>query len=89
VDVVTSVVASDLIWHKPLKVSMLAWRLLRNRLPTKDNLVTRNIISHDTCLCVNGCGTLETANHLFLSCPVFAPLWNLVRSWIGVVSIDS
>ncbi|MCI19691.1 cysteine-rich receptor-like protein kinase, partial [Trifolium medium] len=27
----------DLIWHKqvPLKVSILAWRLLRDRLPTK------------------------------------------------------
>ena len=33
---------SYFIWHKqvPLKVSVLAWRLIRNRLPTKDNLVT-------------------------------------------------
>jgi hypothetical protein len=31
---------SHLIWHiqVPLKVSVLAWRLFRNRLPTKDNL---------------------------------------------------
>ncbi|GAU18664.1 hypothetical protein TSUD_124970 [Trifolium subterraneum] len=31
---------ADLIWHKhvPLKVSIVAWRLLRDRLPTKDNL---------------------------------------------------
>ncbi|GAU36546.1 hypothetical protein TSUD_277520 [Trifolium subterraneum] len=35
--------AEDLIWHKqvPLKVSIFAWRLLRDRLPTKENLVTR------------------------------------------------
>jgi hypothetical protein len=41
---------SDLFWHKqvPLKVSVLAWRLFHNRLSTKDNLVTRNIISHDS-----------------------------------------
>ncbi|MCH80856.1 70 kDa peptidyl-prolyl isomerase [Trifolium medium] len=80
----------DLIWHKhvPLKVSVLAWRLLRNRLPTKDNLVRRNIISHDSQLCVSGCGGLETSHHLFLSCPVFAPLWCLVKSWIGISSAD-
>jgi hypothetical protein len=66
--------ASNLIWHKhvPLKVSVLAWRLLRKRVPTKDNLAQRNIIPHDSQLCVTGCGGLETAQHLFLSCPVFA-----------------
>ncbi|KAK2440989.1 hypothetical protein QL285_012338 [Trifolium repens] len=81
---------SDLIWNKQvsLKVSVLAWRLLRNRVPTKDNLVRRNIIPHDSQLCVNGCGGLETAQHLFLSCHVFAPMWGLVRSWIGVSSAD-
>jgi hypothetical protein len=32
---------SDMVWLKqvPLKVSVFIWRLLRNRLPTKDNLV--------------------------------------------------
>jgi hypothetical protein len=59
----------DLIWHKqaPLKVSIMAWRLLRNRLPTKENLVVRGIISHDNQLCVTGCGGIKTAHHLFLS----------------------
>ncbi|CAJ2641136.1 unnamed protein product [Trifolium pratense] len=35
--------ADNLIWHSQvsLKVSISAWRLLRDRLPTKDNLVTR------------------------------------------------
>lgn len=33
------------VWNKivPLKVSAMAWRLLHNRLPTKDNLVRRNV----------------------------------------------
>jgi hypothetical protein len=81
---------SDLIWHKqvPLKVSVLACRLLCNRLPTKDNLVRRHIIYHDAGLCVTGYGGVETAYHLFLSCLVFAPLWSLVRSWVGVSSAD-
>ncbi|MCI27557.1 cysteine-rich receptor-like protein kinase, partial [Trifolium medium] len=39
----------DLIWHKqvPLKVSILAWRLLRDRLPTRVNLAHRGIITPD------------------------------------------
>jgi hypothetical protein len=42
-------VTSDLIWHNQvsLKVSVLAWRLFMNRLPTKDNLAMRNIIQQD------------------------------------------
>ncbi|GAU20483.1 hypothetical protein TSUD_130400 [Trifolium subterraneum] len=82
----TTTGASDLIWHQqvPLKVSVLAWRLLRNRLPTKDNLVARNIIPPNANLCVGGCGEPETANHLFLSCPTFAPLWILVCSWLHI-----
>jgi hypothetical protein len=83
-------VTSDLIWHQqvPLKVSVMAWRLLRNKLPTKDNLVRRHIIPPDASMCVTGCGGVETAHHLFLSCPVFAPLWSLVRSWVGTSSTD-
>ncbi|GAU51172.1 hypothetical protein TSUD_412070 [Trifolium subterraneum] len=82
----TTTGASELIWHKhvPLKISVLAWRLFRNRLPTKDNLGARNIIPLDARFCVNGCGEQETANHLFLACPVIAPLWGMVRSWLGV-----
>ncbi|GAU49405.1 hypothetical protein TSUD_92510 [Trifolium subterraneum] len=85
-DTVSQAGAPDLIWHKhvPLKVSILALRLRRNRLPTKDNLMARNITSLDAHFCVNGCGELETANHLFLAFPIFAPLWTLVRSWLGI-----
>jgi hypothetical protein len=41
--------AEDLLWHRqvPLKVSIFAWRLLRDRLPTKSNLVSRGILAPD------------------------------------------
>jgi hypothetical protein len=83
-------VTSDLIRHQQvlLKVSVMAWRLLRNRLPTKDNLVRRHIIPPDASMCVTGCGGVETVHHLFLSCPGFAPLWSLVRFWVGTSSAD-
>ena len=69
--------ADNLIWHKhvPLKVSILAWRLLRNRLPTKENLLNRGIIPTDANLCVTGCGKAESAVHLFLHCDILGTLW--------------
>jgi hypothetical protein len=72
-------VAVDLIWHKQvsLKVSIFAWRLLRDSLPTKANLVARGIISLDALLCVSGCGEIESAQHLFLCCSFFGSLWPL------------
>jgi hypothetical protein len=58
------------------------------RLPTKDNLVRRHIIPPNASHCVTGCGGVEMAHHLFLFCLVFAPLWNHVRSWIGIFSAN-
>jgi hypothetical protein len=61
-DAVNTRAADDLLWHRqvPLKVPIFAWRLLRVRLPTKANLVTRGIISPDLHLCVTGCVGVET-----------------------------
>ncbi|CAJ2636641.1 unnamed protein product [Trifolium pratense] len=77
--------AMRLIWHRqvPLKVSIFVWRLLRDKLPTKANLVTRGILSEAAHHCVSGCGGVESAQHLFLSCSTFDALWSLVSSWIG------
>ena len=81
----------ELIWHKqvPLKVSILAWRLLRDRLPTKNNLANHGVIPLEARLCLTGCGHVEDVNHLFLSCPTFGALWPLVRAWLEVVGVDS
>jgi hypothetical protein len=72
-----------------LKVFILAWRLLRDRLPTKSNLVARGIISLESRFCVSGCGGNESAQHLFLSCSTFGSLWALVRSWIGFSAAEA
>jgi hypothetical protein len=79
------------MWHKHvhLKVFIFAWRLLRDRLPTKSNLVARGIISPKGHFCVFGCGGIESAQHLFLSCSTFCSLWALVRSWIGFSTADA
>jgi len=66
----------EVVWHKnvPLNVSNCVWCLLRNRWPTKDNLVRRGIIPIDA--------------HLLIHCPIFGVLWQHVKTWIGFNSTD-
>jgi len=76
----------DDVWHRyiPTKVSLFVWRLLRNRLPTKDNLIRRRVIQAPDTACAYGCGELETSNHLFLECEIPNMVWLHVRKWIGL-----
>jgi len=73
------------IWNKevPLKISLFAWCLLRNRLPTTDNLIKRHILHPNAQLCVGGCSLIEDAKHLFLSCDFFGKLWYGISQWLG------
>ncbi|GAU39751.1 hypothetical protein TSUD_219940 [Trifolium subterraneum] len=68
--------AEHLIWHPqvPLKDSVFAWRLLRVRLPTKSNLITRGILSPAAYYCVSGYGVAESAQHLFILYSTFGSL---------------
>lgn len=72
------------VWHKqaPLKVNLFAWRLIRNSLSTKDNLVRRRVLLNDDNVCVGGCDSLEIAEHLFLGCDIFVSVWSLVLQWM-------
>ena len=74
----------DDVWHKqvPLKVSLFIWRLLRNWLPTKDNLVRRHIIIAEDNTCMGGCGSWETADHLLFCCDSFSSVWFAVLQWL-------
>jgi hypothetical protein len=84
-----SVVVSSL-WHKdvPLKVVLFAWRLFRDRLPTKDNLHCRGvIIDHASTVCVAGCGSSKSSNHLFLHCNIFGSIWHLIYRWVGISTV--
>ncbi|XP_024640724.1 uncharacterized protein [Medicago truncatula] len=82
-------VMSISLWHKevPLKVVLFAWRLLRDRLPTKDNLHRRHVLGVDDQYCVGGCGLVETSNHLFLHCNIFGSVWNYIFQWIGIATV--
>jgi hypothetical protein len=55
----------------------------------KTNLVVRGIISPEAHFCVFGCGSVESAQPLYLSYITFDSLWALVRSWIAFSAVDS
>jgi hypothetical protein len=77
------------VWHKfiPSKVSLFVWRLLRNRLSTRDNLVRRRVLLISDSVCVSSCGEPETAAHLFFGCNTFILLWSHVLYWMGLSAV--
>lgn len=82
------------VWHHhvPSKVSVFffffLWRLLRDRLPTKNNFVRRRVLQLTNIMCVAGCGCSETAEHLFLGCNIFGSIWNMRWQWLGITSVS-
>jgi len=68
-----AMLTSKTLWHKdiPLKVFLFGWRLFRDRLPTKNNLFRRGVITYNDRLCVGGHDVLETSSHLLLHCRIF------------------
>lgn len=54
-------------WDKAVsaKVSCLVWRMLQNRIATKDNLAKRGVLGPGILLCEGGCGREEYVSHLF------------------------
>jgi len=74
------------LWHKdvPLKVVLFAWRLFRDRLPTKDILFRRQVINFDAQACVGESGEMETSSHLLLHCDMFGSVWYFILRWLGI-----
>jgi hypothetical protein len=60
----------------PLKIKIFMWFLHNKVLLTKDNLVKRNWVGCSKC-CF--CGSQETIEHLFISCPFARLLWRIVN----------
>jgi hypothetical protein len=78
------------IWNSsaPSKVIAFSWKLLRNRLPTKGNLVYRGIqINDGEVNCVHCLGREEVAMHLFLGCDFASFVWREIFRWLGLVLV--
>jgi hypothetical protein len=71
----------------PTKVCAFSWQLLLNRIPTKDNLLSRRIIEVHQGAC-GMCGeAMESALHLFLHCKFSAKVWYDITRWLGFLII--
>ncbi|XP_058774729.1 uncharacterized protein LOC131649001 [Vicia villosa] len=79
-------IAWSKLWNKaiPTKVSCLAWRLVQNKIATKDNLVRRGVLLQGQERCAGECGREENVSHLFFECHCFAGVWSHICRWIGV-----
>jgi len=70
----------------PSKVTTFAWRLLNDRLPTKDNLRRKHVELNDH-LCPFCSSVEESASHLFFHCSKVLPLWWESLSWVNMVVV--
>ncbi|XP_058747125.1 uncharacterized protein LOC131620124 [Vicia villosa] len=79
--------ALKILWNSwmPSKVKIFGWRLLKERLAAKYQLIKRHIIEdNDMSLCVFGCGQREDSKHLFLNCQFLRMVWVIIMAWIGI-----
>ncbi|XP_058759055.1 uncharacterized protein LOC131632268 [Vicia villosa] len=72
----------------PLKVSVLAWRVWQNRIPTRDNLVKRGILVDSQNSCPFGCDEEESVSHIFFECPLAWNAWSEVLRWLGFLYVS-
>lgn len=73
------------IWRcdVPTKATVLAWRALINKLPTRGVLARRGIVTTDHETCCVLCFT-ETINHLLCSCTISQGIWESIVRWMEV-----
>lgn len=76
---------SRLVWNKwaPSKVNGFVWKLIQNRIPSKDNLQKRGVFFNHVDVCCKSCdGVLEDMWHIFGECKVAKHVWKLVYDWL-------
>jgi len=77
-------------WFWKIKVlpsaHVTAWRVLENKIVTKANLLTREIVIESALCCLCGVKLKET-NHMFFDCRIVWLVWNLCFKWLGIFSV--
>lgn len=79
--------ACNLLWKNdlPSKVLVFCWRLLLNKLPSRENLHKRVIIpSINDCSCVFCLCEVESVDHVFSGCCFVKDVWQGVFAWMNV-----
>ncbi|KAL5191636.1 putative ribonuclease H protein [Glycine soja] len=75
--------SSTLLWKLkiPPKAAVFTWRLLKDRLPTRANLIRGNVIIQDTVCPLCGLEQKEVGN-LFFNCKRIVGLWWESMTWV-------
>nr|GEX54224.1 RNA-directed DNA polymerase, eukaryota [Tanacetum cinerariifolium] len=79
-------------WVKfvPIKINIFAWKVVLDRLPTRVNLVNKNV-AMESVLCPLCVADLEDTSHLLFNCSLARDVTRLVCRWwnLGVHSFSS
>jgi hypothetical protein len=77
------------IWNRniPKKVNIHVWRLLQDRLPTRDRLSRLGMdVPSSLCPCCDS--SLEDSHHLFVNCLMASDLWRSITGWLDISHLD-
>lgn len=80
------------LWCKgvPSKVSSFLWKAIRDRVPTKNNLLRRGIVVDDRDkICTFCFHPLEDIGHLLCSCSFSYDVWRKCFDWLGFEMVGS
>ncbi|XP_057774855.1 uncharacterized protein LOC130993835 [Salvia miltiorrhiza] len=79
------------VWKAPvsLKVVTTAWKVLKQRMATCDNLQRRQVlISSSEARCTLCKLNEESIEHLFFDCQKAVEIWNEILIWIGKLAVN-
>jgi hypothetical protein len=82
--------ALKLSWlnNVPSKVSIFGWRLLINKIPTREALFNKGIITNNHERCCDLCfRENEDTNHIFFNCSRSVEVWRIIIRWMGIKAI--
>ena len=77
-----------MVWKNraPPKCKFFAWLVINNRIWTADRLQRRGWPNCDRCpLCKQ---VQETAAHLLFQCRYTVRVWEMIKSWLGLVDVN-
>lgn len=66
----------------PLKIKIFMWLSREGKILTKDNLAKRGWVGDQTC---HFCNSLETIDHLFVTCAIIFRLWSSIANYNNFV----
>ncbi|CAI8590011.1 unnamed protein product [Vicia faba] len=73
----------------PSKIKIFRWRIMLNRLSSKDQLAKRSIIVSDQDkVCVFCSADFEDLEHLFFKCSFFKRVWDSIYMWLNLQNLE-